>query len=181
MAAMMTSGFQATALGQAVEEVNRMVRSSRALQHYVCAVMPASVAVHDKQQQQQKRQCICESADCHRSSSCACAAVLMSALTGVLLLLLLLLPLLWCYRQINWRLEDDPITDNTAPEHQDPAFRASCRTKIYLGYTSNLISAGVREQIRCAQPQQLLLQQHEMAKELSSGSRVVIAVLLQLR
>jgi deoxyhypusine synthase len=28
MAAMMTSGFQATALGQAVEEVNRMVRSS---------------------------------------------------------------------------------------------------------------------------------------------------------
>lgn len=34
------------------------------------------------------------------------------------------------------------------PAHQDPAFRASCRTKIYLGYTSNLISAGVREQIR---------------------------------
>ncbi|WIA33535.1 hypothetical protein OEZ86_006659 [Tetradesmus obliquus] len=73
MAAMITSGFQATALGQAVEEVNRM---------------------------------------------------------------------------INWRLEDDPITANTAPEHQEPAFRASCRTKIYLGYTSNLISAGVREQIR---------------------------------
>jgi deoxyhypusine synthase len=28
MAAMLTSGFQATALGQAVEEVNRMVRTS---------------------------------------------------------------------------------------------------------------------------------------------------------
>jgi hypothetical protein len=57
-----------------------------------------------------------------------------------------------CCWQINWRLEDDPITANTAPEHQDAAFRASCRTKIYLGYTSNLISAGVREQIRCAKP-----------------------------
>eukprot|EP00878_Enallax_costatus_P047168 GHUV01057588.1.p1 GENE.GHUV01057588.1~~GHUV01057588.1.p1 ORF type:complete len:332 (+),score=112.00 GHUV01057588.1:1057-2052(+) len=50
--------------------------------------------------------------------------------------------------QINWRLEDDSITEKTDPEHRDPAFRASCRTKIYLGYTSNLISAGVREQIR---------------------------------
>ena len=63
-----------------------------------------------------------------------------------MLMLLLLLLLL----QINWRREDDPITANTAPEHQEPAFRAACRTKIYLGYTSNLISAGVREQIRCA-------------------------------
>lgn len=73
MSAMITSGFQATALGQAINEVNRM---------------------------------------------------------------------------INWRLEDDPITSNTDPAHTDPSFRASCRTKIYLGYTSNLISAGVREQIR---------------------------------
>lgn len=54
----------------------------------------------------------------------------------------------WLLLQINWRLEDDPITSNTDPAHTDPSFRASCRTKIYLGYTSNLISAGVREQIR---------------------------------
>lgn len=73
MGAMITSGFQATALGQAIEEVNRM---------------------------------------------------------------------------INWRLADDPVAANADPEHRDPAFRASCSTKIYLGYTSNLISAGVREQIR---------------------------------
>jgi deoxyhypusine synthase len=52
------------------------------------------------------------------------------------------------HKQINWRLQDDPITANTDPEHADPAFRARTRTKIYLGYTSNLISAGVREQIR---------------------------------
>eukprot|EP00775_Hariotina_reticulata_P005313 gene5313-5548_t len=73
MSAMITSGFQATALGQAINEVNRM---------------------------------------------------------------------------LHWRLADDPVTANTDEAHQDPAFRAACRTKIYLGYTSNLISAGVREQIR---------------------------------
>lgn len=50
--------------------------------------------------------------------------------------------------QINWRLEDDPVTANTDPAHTDPEVRATTRTKIYLGYTSNLISAGVREQIR---------------------------------
>ncbi|GBF92160.1 deoxyhypusine synthase [Raphidocelis subcapitata] len=73
MAAMLTSGFQATTLGQAVEEVNRM---------------------------------------------------------------------------IDWRLSDEPVGPSTDPEHADPEFRAATRTKIYLGYTSNLISAGVREQIR---------------------------------
>lgn len=41
------------------------------------------------------------------------------------------------------------MTANTDAAHAEPAFRASCRTKIFLGYTSNLISAGVREQIRC--------------------------------
>jgi deoxyhypusine synthase len=39
MAAMMTTGFQATALGQAVEEVNRMVSSA------VEAHVPMSVAL----------------------------------------------------------------------------------------------------------------------------------------
>ncbi|KAI8466116.1 MAG: deoxypusine synthase 1 [Monoraphidium minutum] len=73
MAALATSGFQATALGQAVAEVNRM---------------------------------------------------------------------------LDWRLSDEPVGPSTDPDHADPAFRAATRTKIYLGYTSNLISAGVREQIR---------------------------------
>jgi deoxyhypusine synthase len=50
--------------------------------------------------------------------------------------------------QIRWRLSDEPITADTPPEQADPAFRAATRAKIYLGYTSNLISAGVREQIR---------------------------------
>lgn len=34
------------------------------------------------------------------------------------------------------------------PERADPAFRAACRAKLFLGYTSNLVSAGVREHIR---------------------------------
>jgi deoxyhypusine synthase len=34
------------------------------------------------------------------------------------------------------------------PQHRDPAWRAQQRALIYLGYTSNLISAGTREQIR---------------------------------
>lgn len=52
------------------------------------------------------------------------------------------------HTQLTWRLSDEPVGPNTDPEHTDPAFRAATRTKIYLGYTSNLISAGVREQIR---------------------------------
>mmetsp|Transcript_31254 Transcript_31254/g.69558 ORF Transcript_31254/g.69558 Transcript_31254/m.69558 type:complete len:361 (-) Transcript_31254:688-1770(-) len=73
MQSMLTTGFQATTLGQAVEEVNRMLK---------------------------------------------------------------------------WRLSDEPVTPDTDPDHQDPEYRASVRTKIYLGYTSNLGSAGTREHIR---------------------------------
>lgn len=50
--------------------------------------------------------------------------------------------------QLEWRLSDEPVTDTTDPDHADPEFRKSVRAKIFLGYTSNLISAGVREQIK---------------------------------
>jgi hypothetical protein len=81
---------------------------------------------------------------------------------------LALLHCCWLLLQINWRLEDDPITANTAPEHQDPVFRASCRTKIYLGYTSNLISAGVREQIRYAHSSTII----RVAADVSLGDQL---------
>lgn len=51
-------------------------------------------------------------------------------------------------RMINWRLSDEPVASTVDPDHLDPAFRANCRTKIFLGYTSNMISCGVREHIR---------------------------------
>eukprot|EP00195_Chlamydomonas_chlamydogama_P004850 CAMPEP_0202901004 /NCGR_PEP_ID=MMETSP1392-20130828/12674_1 /ASSEMBLY_ACC=CAM_ASM_000868 /TAXON_ID=225041 /ORGANISM="Chlamydomonas chlamydogama, Strain SAG 11-48b" /LENGTH=357 /DNA_ID=CAMNT_0049587485 /DNA_START=147 /DNA_END=1220 /DNA_ORIENTATION=+ len=51
-------------------------------------------------------------------------------------------------RMINWRLSDDPVTDDTPEKFRDPKFRASVRTKIFLGYTSNMSSAGTREHIR---------------------------------
>ncbi|KAG2493653.1 hypothetical protein HYH03_008168 [Edaphochlamys debaryana] len=51
-------------------------------------------------------------------------------------------------RMINWRLSDEPVGPNTDPEHADPEFRARTRCMIFLGFTSNLTSAGVREHIR---------------------------------
>ncbi|GLC34993.1 deoxyhypusine synthase [Pleodorina starrii] len=51
-------------------------------------------------------------------------------------------------RMINWRLSDEPVGPSTDPEHVDPELRASTRCLIFLGFTSNLTSAGVREHIR---------------------------------
>ena len=51
-------------------------------------------------------------------------------------------------RMLKWRLSDEPIDDTTDEEERDPAYRASLRCKIFLGFTSNLISSGVREQLR---------------------------------
>lgn len=58
-------------------------------------------------------------------------------------------------RMIKWRLTDEPIPADAEEEDRDPVYRASIRTRIFLGYTSNLVSAGVREHIR-------FLVQHKM-------------------
>ncbi|GJJ78513.1 deoxyhypusine synthase [Entomortierella parvispora] len=55
-----------------------------------------------------------------------------------------------------WRLSDDPLPTFNTPEEQaavdpellDPEYRKSIKCKIFLGYTSNLVSSGVREIIR---------------------------------
>ncbi|KAG5458966.1 MAG: deoxyhypusine synthase [Olpidium bornovanus] len=48
----------------------------------------------------------------------------------------------------NWRLSDEPLLPDE-PEHtRDRAVRAQTRCKIFLGYTSNLVSSGLRETIR---------------------------------
>lgn len=50
--------------------------------------------------------------------------------------------------QIAWRLSDDPVPPDCQAELAEPAYRASARCKIFLGFTSNLISSGAREIFR---------------------------------
>ncbi|KAL6773897.1 DHS1 [Auxenochlorella protothecoides x Auxenochlorella symbiontica] len=49
-------------------------------------------------------------------------------------------------RMLDWRLSDEHVLDTDAVV--EPAERASVRAKLFLGYTSNLVSAGVREHIK---------------------------------
>eukprot|EP00002_Diphylleia_rotans_P033814 TRINITY_DN7225_c0_g1_i1.p1 TRINITY_DN7225_c0_g1~~TRINITY_DN7225_c0_g1_i1.p1 ORF type:complete len:368 (+),score=89.07 TRINITY_DN7225_c0_g1_i1:56-1159(+) len=51
-------------------------------------------------------------------------------------------------RMLHWRLSDDPIAPEDDEEMRQPEVRANVKCKIYLGYTSNMISSGVRETIK---------------------------------
>ncbi|KAF9451691.1 deoxyhypusine synthase [Macrolepiota fuliginosa MF-IS2] len=44
-----------------------------------------------------------------------------------------------------WRLSDDEPTENEPDEYLDPEVRKNTRCRVFLGYTSNLISSGLRE------------------------------------
>lgn len=56
---------------------------------------------------------------------------------------------------ISWRLTDEPLNERDDEETSDPAYRAQVRCTIFLGYTSNMASCGMREIIR-------FLVQHKM-------------------
>ena len=43
---------------------------------------------------------------------------------------------------------DVPVTEDEADEYKDAAVRASTKATIFLGYTSNMASCGVRDTIR---------------------------------
>ncbi|KAM0753384.1 Deoxyhypusine synthase [Meredithblackwellia eburnea MCA 4105] len=47
-----------------------------------------------------------------------------------------------------WRLSDEPIQPDSQSEELDPETRAATKCRIYLGYTSNLVSSGLRDIIR---------------------------------
>ncbi|KAJ1854155.1 Deoxyhypusine synthase [Coemansia sp. RSA 638] len=47
-----------------------------------------------------------------------------------------------------WRLSDEPVADNDCEEDRDLEYRKGVKCKIFLGYTSNLISSGIRETIK---------------------------------
>lgn len=51
-------------------------------------------------------------------------------------------------QMLDWRLSHEKPKDDCTAEELDPAFRESVRCKIFLGFTSNLISSGVRDIVR---------------------------------
>ena len=51
-------------------------------------------------------------------------------------------------KMIKYRLSDDPITEDETEEFRDPVVRSNTRCTIFLGYTSNMASCGMREYIR---------------------------------
>ena len=51
-------------------------------------------------------------------------------------------------RMISWRLSEEPLNERDDEETSDPEYRAKVRCTIFLGYTSNMVSSGIREVIR---------------------------------
>ena len=49
---------------------------------------------------------------------------------------------------INWRLSDEPIAEDEQEQYKDQKVREDTRCAIFLGYTSNMASCGMREYIR---------------------------------
>ncbi|XWS74727.1 hypothetical protein CRYUN_Cryun01aG0022500 [Craigia yunnanensis] len=49
---------------------------------------------------------------------------------------------------LDWRLSDETITEDCSEEEKNPDYRESVRCKVFLGFTSNLISSGVRDTVR---------------------------------
>lgn len=49
---------------------------------------------------------------------------------------------------IDWRLSDEPLEKETSDLYKDPEKRKKTRCTIFLGYTSNMASCGMREVIR---------------------------------
>lgn len=49
---------------------------------------------------------------------------------------------------IKWRLSDEPIAEDEAEDYRDEEVRKNTRCSIFLGYTSNMASCGMREYIR---------------------------------
>ena len=48
-------------------------------------------------------------------------------------------------RMLDWRLSDRPIKETDSEQQRDPEYRKNKRCTIFLSYTSNLISSGLRE------------------------------------
>ncbi|XP_076900923.1 uncharacterized protein LOC143555221 [Bidens hawaiensis] len=51
-------------------------------------------------------------------------------------------------QMLEWRLSHDQVAEDCSEEEKNPTYRESVRCKIFLGFTSNIISSGVRDIIR---------------------------------
>ncbi|KAL2933834.1 Deoxyhypusine synthase [Bienertia sinuspersici] len=51
-------------------------------------------------------------------------------------------------QMLDWRLSDERPTEDCGEEEIDPIYRGSVKCKVFLGFTSNLISSGIRDTIR---------------------------------
>lgn len=146
---MLRTGLQATALGQAINEVNRMVRPrwpASLLAHWL-ACTPALAC--ELRSAADVSGAATEAAQGHAAAAGAWATTLGSTSYCPASYC----PASYCPRppahpQIRWRLADEPLLAPEDEQHPEPAQRAATRCKIFLGYTSNLVSAGVREHIR---------------------------------
>jgi deoxyhypusine synthase len=66
-------------------------------------------------------------------------------------------------RMISWRLSDDPIKASEDDHFRDPEVRRNTKCTIFLAYTSNMISCGVREVVR-------FLAQHRMVDVITTSA-----------
>nr|CAG28988.1 deoxyhypusine synthase [Cynoglossum officinale] len=51
-------------------------------------------------------------------------------------------------QMLDWKLSDECPTEDCSETEKDPAYRESVKCKIFLGFTSNLVSSGIRDIIR---------------------------------
>ena len=77
--------------------------------------------------------------------------------------------------KLDWRLSDECPTEDCSEEERDPAFRESVRCKVFLGFTSNLVSSGVRDTIR------YLVQHHMVSSCVNITSDCALASLYSAR
>ncbi|KAI3656078.1 hypothetical protein MP638_003079 [Amoeboaphelidium occidentale] len=49
---------------------------------------------------------------------------------------------------ITWRLSDEEVAEDEVEQFKDPEVRRNTKCKIFFGYTSNMVSSGVRDIIR---------------------------------
>lgn len=62
-----------------------------------------------------------------------------------------------CAIQLDWDLSKEPVAEDEDDDLLTPEARAKVKCKIFLGFTSNLISSGLRDTLR-------YLAQHRMVR-----------------